>query len=641
MAVCGGDGQIRARDHDGRARADGVFHRDQRILSEAVLTADGLPPEPLGHRMIGADRARFTAILRGAHDATPDPELVLERTRDAEGGESLRLRNSGTRVRALTLTLTVAADLADVAAVRAGRCIRALEPRCTAAAVTWSSAAGLRISLVPAGARPATVVPQADGCACISWEVRIAPRETWQTSWTLQVEDETRTDHPVAPRSRDKCWDQPRIADDPALDRFVQQGLADLGSLLLADPREEGVCDAVFAAAGAPWYLTLFGRDSLWTARMMLPLGTRLAAGTLLALARRQGTRHEAGAEQAPGKILHELRRGPTRHQYGLELPALYYGSIDATALFVLLYCEAVDAGLDVRLAVQLLPHVRAALGWMLEQGGAGDHRWLRYEPKNPAALSNHGWKDSQDAIVANRPGAAPVAGPVTLVEVQAYAYEAIHRFTALACAHPWLARGEGVDPRLAEWAAFLKRDFHKTFYHDGHYVMALAGDGEPVTGLTSNMGHLLGTGILDDEQSAAVAALLGSDELDSGWGLRTRAYGHSHFNPLGYHSGAVWAHDTAIAIRGLSKAATQAAARRSAHTDALVATARGLLRGLIDAAVAFDYRLPELYAGHQREPGDRTPLPYPAACRPQAWAAASAVAAWDAVERLRAGGLW
>jgi glycogen debranching enzyme len=647
MSISGYDGQIRARSAGGQARADGVFHRDQRVLSHAVVTVDGVLPEPLGCQMIGADSARFTAIVRSADDVTPDPVLRVERTRGADGSETLRVRNSGAWTRELTVTLTVAADAAQIAEVRAARRVALIEPHCLPHKVTWKSVSGTYISLHPSEASQGTISGSSFGAACVTWKVSIPPQRTWQTDWVLRVEDEPLVDHPVAPSERYGFWALREPIGDLDLDRFVRQSLTDLSALLLADPGDH---EKVFAAAGAPWYLTLFGRDSLWTARMMLPLGTRLAAGTLGALASRQGQseKRNLATEEERGKILHELRRGPTRHQFELDLPARYYGSVDATPLFVLLYAEAVEAGLDQTAAVDLLPNVCAALKWVLAQSRSGAPEWLRYESGNRGALFNHGWKDSTDAMVPDQEEFRVAAAPITLSEVQAYVYEAISKFVALTSRYRWLA-DELAKPHLNEYAdmvdsdlailrayaEFFKREFHAAFSCEDYYAMAIDGDGALVTGLTSNMGHLLGTGILDDHQSAQVANLLGSDELNSGWGLRTRARGHHYFNPLGYHSGAVWAHDTAIAIRGLSYAAENAVAEHPKEAVSCAQAARRLGHGLIDAAAGFDYRIPELYAGDNREPGVRAPLPFAAACRPQAWSAASAVAVLDAFGRL------
>lgn len=646
MSISGRDGQLRARSAKGQARADGVFYRDQRVLSHAVVTVDEAEPEPLGHRMIGADKAQFTAIVRSDADTTPDSVLMVVRTRSAEGAETLRLTNNGAEPRELTVTLTVAADLAQTADVRAARRVAPLEPSWSPLAVAWAPEAGPRISLLlePTKSASDPFIDCGTDAATITWNAVIAPREPWQAGWSLSVEGEAWVDHPVAPLRRDGWWEQPGPISDPKLDQFVRQSLDDLSALLLADPHDNG---DVFAAAGAPWYLTLFGRDSLWTARMLLPLGPGLAAGTLRALGRRQGQtkQHDANNEQAEteeeyGKILHELRRGPTHHQFDMGLPARYYGSVDATPLFVLLYVEAVEAGLDEDVALRLLPRVHNALDWLLAQGAksatdeSGKYGWLRYKSANSKALVNHGWKDSTDALVPDVAERLEVPAPITLAEVQAYTYEAISRFTALKAKRPEI-NYELENANLLRYAKFLKQNFHATFHHGGCYVMAIDGKRKPVTGLTSNMGHLLGTGILDEHQSAQVAEHLQSDELDSGWGLRTRAQSHKHFNPLGYHSGAVWAHDTAIAIRGLVTVAERAAVKHPAEAVACAKAARKLAAGLIDAAAGFDYRIPELYSGTRREPGDLVPTPFPTSCRPQAWAAASAVATWHALGRL------
>jgi glycogen debranching enzyme len=311
---------------------------------------------------------------------------------------------------------------------------------------------------------------------------------------------------------------------------------------------------------------------------------------------------------------------------------------MDATALFVLLLVEAYREGRDEERVRALIPHARAALGWMRERSADDPLGFIRYRGLDDGALSHHGWKDSPDAIVDARGVRGP--GPTALAEVQAYAIAAASGFAGL------LERVEGEAARpeaeeLRAWAGLLLRRFVARFEvaepgREGYFAIALDGRDTPVDGITSNIGHLLGAAILGPQQSAALARHLVSDELFSGWGLRTRGAGHPNFNRLGYHGGAVWAHDTAIAIRGLALAVQEAVrARDEAAGRVCRDAARTLADGLLAAAHAFGYRLPELFGGGPREPGDASPLPFPAACRPQAWSAAAGVAIWAALRRL------
>jgi glycogen debranching enzyme len=272
--------------------------------------------------------------------------------------------------------------------------------------------------------------------------------------------------------------------------------------------------------------------------------------------------------------------------------------------------------------------------------GGDKAPEFIRYEAHSSGALFNHGWKDSADAIVDEQ--GENVAGSVALSEVQAYAIDAARRFAKLLLE----IEGEEAEAEAAvlrRWADELVSRFLEAFVVDDgpgepYFAIALDRDDKAVKGLTSNIGHLLGTGILSPVQSAALARHLVSDELFSGWGVRTRSSAHPRFNRLSYHGGAVWAHDTAIAIRGLALAAAEAAdAKDPVSARACGGAARTLAGGLIDAAHAFDYRLPELFGGGPREAGDIMPLPFPAACRPQAWSAAAGVAVYEALKRLDA----
>jgi len=291
-----------------------------------------------------------------------------------------------------------------------------------------------------------------------------------------------------------------------------------------------------------------------------------------------------------------------------------------------------------------LLDSARAALGWMRnraeEDSAAG---FIRYATAATGALFNHGWKDSRDAVVS--PKGRVADGPIALSEVQAYAYQAAVGFAnLLERLHPdGAAKQEAYE--LREWAEALKDRFHRHFLikdnPEGvpYFAMALDGRNKAVPGLTSNIGHLLGTGIVSLEQSAWIAQHLVSEQLFSGWGLRTRGSQHPRFNPFSYHGGAVWAHDTAIAIRGLCLAAHEAnRAGESGYAFGrdCAGAARTLANGLIDAGAAFGYRLPEVFAGGSRDSGDIAPLPFPAACRPQAWSAAAGVAVNEALESIR-----
>ena len=328
-----------------------------------------------------------------------------------------------------------------------------------------------------------------------------------------------------------------------------------------------------------------------------------------------QGTTIDEESAEQPGKIPHELRRNTQRLGPGqVTLPPLYYGTIDATPLWIALLCDAADLGMPDDEVRPLLPNLEAALGWMRDYGDADGDGLLEYINTDENGLSNQGWKDSGDSV--QWADGTLATAPIALCEVQAYAYEAATRGADL------LERFGGNGAEWRAWAGRLRARFLETFWvHDsegGYPAIALDAKKRAVDSLTSNIGHLLGTGLLDDSQSALVAARLVSPQLNSGFGLRTMSTGAAGYWPLSYHGGSVWAHDTAIAIQGLVRAGFPAQAAE-------------LSDGLLAAAASFDYRMPELHSGESRSETVRA-IPYPAACRPQAWSAAAAVAVYSAL---------
>ena len=639
LAIAGFDGQIRTAGHGGFRTAHGHYYQDRRVLSRSELTIDDAAPEYLGHRLLGASASKHVCVVRTSMDPTPDPVLLVERIHQAGQGESIKILSSDVEARELCIRLQVAADLADVSEVRRGQpgahatVEIAPEGLC---ALRWRDAQdGAEVSL---RIDPAATVTLDDGLgATVEWKVEVEPGKPWFATLSLDATPSKLCQHTLQAVTVDLPWNKPAATSDERLDALVEQGLADLQALFLA-PTDRP--QDVFIAAGAPWYLTLFGRDSLWASRMLLPVDRdcAIALGTLRTLAALQGSKEDRGTDEQPGKILHELRRSTTQHQQGEILPPVYYGSMDATPLFVLLLCDVHRRRPDDEEVRSLIPQARAAVAWMYAQAAEDSAGFLRYEASREGAPANHGWKDSFDSIVSS--GGLRASGAIALSEVQAYAVEAAYAFADLLEALGEADSAEEI-PTLRTWADKLRQRFQKNFLvSDGevgnYFAIALDGRSKVVDGLTSNLGHLLGTGILTSDQAAQTARQLVSEQLYSGWGLRTRSSKHARFNPFSYHGGAVWAHDTAIAIRGLSIEAGKArAADRDLAAGVCAEAARKLSEGLLSAAKTFDYRLPELFSGGTREPGDAAPLPFPAACRPQAWSAAAGIAVWAALDSL------
>jgi len=446
------------------------------------------------------------------------------------------------------------------------------------------------------------------------FEVEVAPHSAWDLRVACDVRraplSSPADDEPVGISGRAAAQANTRPADwfqqaatvhtdNDVLNRVVRRALADLRMLWTSDEQGEA-----YIAAGTPWFSTLFGRDSLVVALQMLPFMPSLAKDCLHLLAAHQGTIVDPFRSEEPGKILHE-RRSNELAAIG-ELPyGEYFGSVDSTPLFLLLAAEYFRWTGDEALVRRLLPSIRAALDWLASYGDHDADGFVEYRTDSVDGLRNQGWKDSADAVMHS--DGSLCEGTVALAEVQGYVYAA---YRGLARMFDAIGEAE-TSAALRQRAGKLKEHFASAFWlHDlGYAALGLDGEKRPADVMSSNAGQVLWSGILDDAKAGSVAKHLLSPAMFSGWGLRTLSSEAPSYNPLGYHLGTVWPHDNAIIAAGLKRYGFDESVDR-------------IFTGLFEAAQTWpDLRLPELFGGHPRAHYSR-PVPYPVACRPQAWTA-------------------
>lgn len=592
--------------------AQGILHADVRVVGDLRVTVSGRPGEHIATEM-GSTSARFSSLLRHLATDAPrvaDPQLRLDRHRSVSPGlvaEELSITSVRDTVIDLVVQVTFLSDNSSVGTVKSGESSHPVTLTRSAEGgpqVSWESG-DVSVQLDTPGAVLTLSADRAGVTA--AWPVSLSARSGITVGWSIVLDDRGG----VVRAARKPGLDVASITAaagapsqasqvDYRLRPWLTRSISDLNSLRMT---AVDAPDDPFFAAGAPWYLTLFGRDSLWTARLLLPVDVTHAGGTLRTLARLIGTKTDPDSAEEPGKIMHELRRGEVTFD-SMALPPLYYGTIDATPLWIILLHDAWRAGLDESAVRLLLPALQSALTWLVSCGDADGDGFLEYLDLSGHGLSNQGWKDSSDSV--RFADGRIASGAVALCEVQGYAYQAANDGAALLDAFGL----PGAQP-YRDWAETLALQFRTSFWcgegDDRYPALALDGSKERVDSVTSNMGHLIGTGILNADEELLVARRLAAPDMDSGLGLRTMSARAGGYSPLSYHCGSVWPHDTAIVIAGMHKAG-------------LLDHAHGLVEGLLQASVAFDGRLPELWSG------EGEPVPYPAACRPQAWSAAAAV---------------
>jgi len=592
----------------------GLFSFDTRFLSKWMLTINGQRLNALSTDDLQYFQTRFF-LVPGTGTVYVDSPLSVIRQRTVGEGfhEELTILNHEDESVELEIRIDADSDFADLfevkdALAKQGAYNRRVDDDClvleyrrdTFERSTWIWAS--RDATVDEHGLTFAASIEAHGEWKTELHVAAAIASSFESRHWSKEERRGVKPRPDMARGLDKWIERaPRLdCDDDALKSTYRRSLVDLAALRFAtrsSPKH------ALPAAGLPWFMTIFGRDSIFTSLQALPFTPELAASTLRALGERQGTRLDDFRDEDPGRILHELRYGEmTAFEERPHSP--YYGSVDATPLYVVLLDEYERWTGDTKLVRELELEARAALRWIDEFADLQGNGYIAYRRRNEeTGLENQCWKDSWDSI-SYRNGELP-GFPRATCELQGYAYDAKMRGARLA-------RLVWHDPvfadQLEKEAAALKRRFNRDFWvEDGEYfAIALDIDGRQVDSLSSNNGHLLWSGIVDKSKAKAVAKHLVGPRLFSGWGVRTLAEGEGRYNPIGYHVGTVWPFDNSFIAWGL---------RRYGFKDEAARVAAGVL----DAARFFDGRLPEAFGGYPRSL-TKYPVQYPTACSPQAW---------------------
>ena len=588
----------------------GLFSFDTRFLSKWVLTIDGQRLNALSTDDLHYYETRFF-LVPGTGTVYIDAKLSVIRFRSVGAGfsETITVMNHDEKPAKFSLRVDADSDFADLFEVKdalkkKGKYASRVEPD------------GLVLEYQRETFRRETFISSSEPAQIdkggLSFAVSIPPHGRWSTQLEVragmpiaagsQVERGGRTGRPSMARGLEKWVEKaPHLeCDDDALRVTYQRSLVDLAALRFSTQTLPGHS---LPAAGLPWFMTMFGRDSIFTSLQALPFTPELAATTLMALGERQGTRSDDFRDEDPGRILHEMRFGEmTAFEERPHSP--YYGCADATPLYVVLLDEYHRWTGDTKLVRSLEYEARAALNWIDEYADLQGNGYVAYKRRNEeTGLENQCWKDSWDSISYSS-GELP-GFPRATSELQGYAYDAKVRGARLA-------REVWGDPELAtrleKEAADLKRRFNRDFWiaKGGYFAVALDVDGRQVDSLTSNNGHLLWSGIVDVSKARSVMRHLMGDRLFSGWGIRTMAVGEGRYNPIGYHVGTVWPFDNSFIAWGLRRYGFKQEAARVAA-------------GNLDAARFFGGRLPEAFGGYPRSM-TKYPVQYPTACSPQAW---------------------
>lgn len=602
----------------------GLVHLDTRLLSGWTLSVNGTRPLlVLRSETIDHYSAQYVLTNPDVPGLPPD-SLGIRRLRYVGDGfhervEMISFRTEPVRVE---LRLAVGVDFADLFEVKSGvrdrsaEIIRNHAPDGSELCFRYARN-GFSAQTRVRCSQPASRVEGDD----LVWELTLPPREEWQIDLHVPLPPGMGVVEPVRGdisdvihrRAEDpvRRWSATRAllrSDNRALQEAVRQSRDDLAALRLdLEVKGERI---MLPGAGLPWFLSVFGRDTLIAAYQTLVAGPTLAKGALLALARLQGDECDDFTDEEPGKILHEVRSGELTRT-GIKPYGPYYGSADATQLWLILLSEYWRWTRDDQTVRLLRDNALAALNWIDRYGDRDGDGYVEYATRSPEGLGNQCWRDSPDGV-SFADGRIPVL-PIASSDLQGYVYDAKLRLAELAdgpLADPELAR------RLRAEAADLYDRFNRDFWIEGRggfYAVGLDGDKNPIDSKTSNMGHLLWSGIVPPERAEAVVRQLMSEDMFSGWGIRTLSREERLYNALGYHRGTVWPHDNSLAVLGLVRYGYRAEANR-------------ISLALLEAAEQFGHRLPEAMSGFPRE-RLLFAVPYPTACSPQAWAAGTPLA--------------
>ncbi|WP_085506076.1 amylo-alpha-1,6-glucosidase [Thalassobacillus devorans] len=594
----------------------GLYKKDTRFLSEMSLKVNGEDPILLKSE---ADNIYDTEMMLTNPHIEKDGEVELwresveiKRHRFISNDvlyETLSIRNYNPKAVNFTVELALDADFADMFIVRGfqnGEIGNVLELKETNDSLTFSY---LGADDVKRNTRVTwesdTTISVEDGA--IKIPVSLAHEEIQEVTFHIvpavadekvQVLDRAEAFKQLQSTYQDWNESVTKIkTDHQPLQRLVDRGIQDLQAL------STDVGFGSFFVAGLPWFGVPFGRDSLIAALQMLPFQPEIARGTLKTMAHYQGTKKDSWRDEEPGKIMHEIRYGELANTGQIPFTP-YYGTIDATPLFLILLVEYVNWSKDIALFEELLPNVKAALTWINEYGDRDGDGFVEYHQEASKGIANQGWKDSADSVVHRNGDLAQ--SPIALAEVQGYVYQAR---VGVAELYESIGQKENAA-KLRTQAADLKEKFEAAFWMEDKqfYAIALDENKDQVGTVTSNPGHVLFSEMIEDERAQRVMDMLTSPAMFSGYGIRTMGEGEAGYNPISYHDGSVWPHDNSMTLLGMGRM------KGAEH-------AKVVMQGLVDASHHFEYeRLPELFCGYSKEEGK--PVPYPVACSPQAWAA-------------------